>query len=160
MNCVNRQIVRFVDIFAFAVLIIGMAWLAIPSSVFLKPYDLDINGERVTFVRDTPLGSVDVRWVGEVVRLSPIRGPKLTCVQSGVARFEELPGNQVEGDKTVWFGPCIDAPGEYLYRVSFRVLAFGWFPLRPVTMRKRFDVYPDGGIREQPNGTASHEDVD
>ena len=47
------------------------AWLALPSSLFLHPVSIAIDGTTLTFIRETPHGDVDVVWHGQIVLLNP-----------------------------------------------------------------------------------------
>jgi len=131
---------RLADWLVFAAAIILIAYLALPSRLFVKVQSITYTEREVYMVRETPFGAVTARWSTEVL---PLAEGAADCSASGVARYQAEPKNAVrfEADPRLW--PCIDAGPPYAIRDEWQVLLFGVIPLRPYSLTQLYDVGDD-----------------
>lgn len=127
------------DAISVAILAVALFWLAVPSSVFLKPLNLSyekVNGEWIGhFHRLTPHGPVRISFTQ---RLEPSQNadgsPSGTCTH---ARPEPTPHDATERRVLTFRAPpnviaCLESPRPMLDRTVFSVW-IGPLRLRPVS---------------------------
>ncbi|MHA3913834.1 hypothetical protein [Halovulum sp. GXIMD14793] len=118
---------RIIDRFSFVMVLLGVIWLAIPSSLFLRLQAYIIEDGMITIVRETPYGNVLAEVSDEIISATG-----LTCVSGGAheAIFEVAPNNTVRLRAHEWMVPCLKKP--MIYTSEIKVFLFGLIPLRPV----------------------------
>ena len=120
-------------------------WLAVPSSLLLRPVALSISGTTVHFTRDTPFGAVYAYWSTEVQsRLGECHAPAapvLTFYQDG-DNLIALEGRAPEpGPVTVRYklDPalqlCVEPGEQFIKTTTHKVRLAGLIPLRPMRTR-------------------------
>lgn len=122
------SLLRVILVAMVAVVLTMVVWLVTPSSMFFAPVSMTLEGDTLTFVRDTPFGEVDVEWVGEI---SVINSDGFECAGSGVRIAQETPNGIVSGRVGTWARACLDAGPPFVIRYRYKVWLFGLIPLRP-----------------------------
>lgn len=123
--------VRFLDWISLVAVLLAVGWIAVPSSVFLRPVAFDVQADMVRFVRETPFGTVQGEWFSEITLID---GNGLEC-NSGeyrAATYQAIEGDAVSYRLQDWARPCLDAGPPYFVSNSRRIILFGFLPLRPV----------------------------
>lgn len=115
-------------------LLFGLLWLAVPSTVFLRPVAtlLDVDTGRVTFTRETPFGTVTARWRTEITLVGR---DDFEC-NSGrwsIATYQQRAGDTVQYQIGEWANDCVEAGPPFIMRTVRQVLLFDVIPLRPDT---------------------------
>lgn len=142
MNISKRR-ARLFDWLSLFFVMLAIAWLALPSSVFLKPEAIIYDGRIVTLQRQTPLGSVTSSWDRELY----VVGTHLEChAPTSLAQHQRVSGRVdpetgetvaenavtwIEGD---WALPCLMAEPPIIATHTWQVKLFGLIPLRPVRL--------------------------
>ncbi|NOD65749.1 hypothetical protein [Ruegeria sp. HKCCD6109] len=107
----------------------AIAWLFVPSTLFVNPISMTLKGDQVRFVRETPYGTVQARWRSEITLI----GDGFEC-NSGrwqEATYQEIKGNTVTYRIGDWANDCLEAGPPFFLRTTRKVILFGWLPLRP-----------------------------
>lgn len=120
---------RVVIVAMGAVVLALVAWVSTPSAMFFNPVSLTLEGERLTFVRDTPFGEVNILWIGEIILLDQ---DNFECSGQGNRMAQVADGNVVSANIGVWARPCIEAGAPFILRYQYQVVLWGLIPLRPV----------------------------
>jgi len=107
------------------------AWLAIPSSLFIREISTNVMGGEVTFVRELPLGPVTAEWQTEITLINE-GGFECNSGDWQIAHYQEIQGNTVRYELQDWAAACIDAGPPFYITNTRRVLLFGVIPLRRV----------------------------
>ena len=132
-------------IVACLLLVPVVAWLSIPTSLFIADPQTTINGRHVEFYRRTPFGEVTARWRSEIFVHND---DNLEC-RSGhwyISEYQETPGNFVTYELGDWALPCIQTGSIYTITTTRQVLIFfEAMPLRPSTFA--VTITPTGDTR-------------
>lgn len=110
------------------VLITG-TWMVTPSSLFLRPISIAIDGTTLTFIRETPYGDTDVIWHGQITLLN---ADGFECSGNGRGIVQQQPNDLVQRRVSAWMQECVAAGPPYVIRYEYQVMLFGLIPLRPV----------------------------
>ncbi|KQI67058.1 hypothetical protein AN189_17705 [Loktanella sp. 3ANDIMAR09] len=115
-------------------LVVSGAYLAVPSSLFLRDVSMTVDGDRVRYVRETPFGDVTAEWHAEITLID---GDGFECASGPwqVATYQAIPGNTVTYNLGSWADDCLEAGPPYYLTTTRRVLLFGVIPLRKMTQR-------------------------
>lgn len=131
---------RFMDWIMALVVLAGILWAAVPSSVFLDPIAVYYDGRTVTLVRRTPYGPVQADWSREL----HVVGTELEChAPSILVRIRPVDGDIGEdgkraGENTIiydagdWALPCLRSEPPIIATHTWQVKVLGLIPLRPV----------------------------
>ena len=111
--------------------VLGILWLLIPPTLFLKPVAtvVDVAAETVTIKRLTPFGAVSARWKSEITVL---HNENFEC-NSGrwqTAYYQKAPGDTVTYPIGEWAERCMALGPPFVLRVTRQVMLFGVIPLR------------------------------
>lgn len=155
MNISKRK-ARLFDALSLVFAALAIAWLALPSSVFLKPEAIIYDGRIVTLQRQTPLGSVTSTWDRELY----VVGTHLEChAPTSLAQHQRVSGRVdpetgetvaentvtwIEGD---WALPCLMAEPPIIATHTWQVRLFGLIPLRPVRLVATIDKAMPGAAQ-------------
>ena len=148
----RRILDALVTVFAVVGLLSLAVWLAVPSSVFMRPqaliYERDAEGQMWTiFVRETPFGEVSAQWESELEVLAS----RTECSAFGRSPYQPVADDAATGaipDTVRWktspeMLPCVEAIRPTIMRHSWRVDQIGPVPLpvplRPVTLTATLD---------------------
>lgn len=126
---------RTLDAICLASILIAALYWTVPSTAFLRPYALSLEGARVTFVRGTPSGGVWARWTTEIRLLDTEQGvarPRLECSANGVSYYQPEPDDTVYYTIGAYATPCLDAGPPLVIIQRWRPMLFGVIPLRPI----------------------------
>lgn len=104
------------------------------SSLFIRPVSVVFEGGDLLLVRELPFGPVMARWHDEI--FVPALG--IECEASGENLYDERPFNTARFPVPRSMVRCLDAPGVKVMTSEWRVILWGWIPLRPVTMTQTF----------------------
>ena len=139
----------FVDRVAAAVVFLGFAltglWFTFPTSAFIRPISLSIQQDQVRFVRETPFGSVQARWVSEITLID---GDGFEC-NSGHwrnAEYQPIDGNTVVYQIGAWADRCIEAGPPFYLTTTRQVLLWGVIPLKPMRSTTEIQGERDPGV--------------
>jgi len=133
MNMMLRVIFVAMATVALALLV----WIVTPSSMFYSPVSLNLEGDRLTFVRDTPFGEVQIEWIGEITLL---KQDHYECGGSGRRLAQPEPGGVMSATIGAWAKPCLDAGAPFILRFQYQVMLFGIIPLRPTGITLQVDA--------------------
>lgn len=120
-------------------------WLAVPSSLFINPTAVKIDGSTVTVTRTFPLPNTLPSIFGarfkytETVR--PLDGSR-DCHAPDAPPFTYTKRDSDFGRWTIeaWAGPCMG--DDFLWEASWSYRLFGIIPLRPVRLSGIFEATP------------------
>ncbi len=121
-------LLRLIAVGMMTVIMALGVYLAVPSSSLVHPIALTLDGDQLTFVRETPYGAVDVMWSSEIVMLE---NEGFECGGSGVRNIQPSPRNLVRAKIGRWADYCISLGPPFVLRYQYRAMLFGWLPLRP-----------------------------
>lgn len=119
-----------------AVVIAMTVWICTPSTMFFNPISLTLEGDQLTFVRDTPFGDVPIDWIGEITLLDE---DNFECAGSGRRIAQNEKSGLITGKIGAWAKPCLDAGAPFILRYQYQVRLLGLIPLRPTGIFLRVD---------------------
>ncbi len=126
-----------------AALALGVPWLTVGSSIFLRPVSLVLDGTQLTFVRETPFGEVDAKWWGEITLLdNGSDRDGFECPGSGRRPFQVAENDLVTATIGAWAMPCVSQGPPMVFRLAYQVMLFGKIPLRPVYFSATMNARP------------------
>ena len=120
-------------------------WFMFPTSVFIQPISLTITGHQVRFVRETPYGSVQARWVSEITLID---GDGFEC-NSGAwrnAEYQPIEGNTVVYDLGDSADRCVEAGPPFCLTTTRQALLWGIIPLKPLRTTTEIQGERDPGV--------------
>lgn len=109
----------------------AVAWLFVPSTVFVKEVSTRVEGDQVRFIRETPYGTVQARWRTEITLIEGKEGFECSSGDWQEATYQQIPGNTVSYRIGEWADECLEAGPPFYLRTTRQVILFGWLPLRP-----------------------------
>ena len=122
-----------------AAILIFVIWVAIPSSLFLKPESVAVSEDgQVVFVRSLPLGRVTARWT---IKIRVIYSDGHVCVNSGETVYTQEDDNTVVYNFGEWADRCLEQGPPLNVIFTRQVLLLGIIPLRPTTQEA--DILPE-----------------
>jgi hypothetical protein len=104
-------------------------WLITPSSLFVQPISLGLKGNKLTIIRETPLGDVTVNWIGEIYLIGR---EGFECAGQGTSIIQTVPDDLYTGTIGAWAKPCLEEGPPFILRFQYSAQLFGIIPLRPV----------------------------
>ena len=126
----------------YFLVLVGL-WLALPSSLMLRPLSMSISQDAddgrwmVTTVRETPWGAVDATWWA-TIRVTGAGREGEACQGSGLGRYEPAPSDTNKYAIGEWAFDCLRAGPPLVITYTRQVWFAGVIPMRPV--RQVFEV--------------------
>lgn len=125
-----RRRTRWPEVLAAAAALVATLYLAVPSSVFIRPSAVIYDQGYATIKRDLPFGAVTARWSRQmhVSRIgmechTPDRIEVMRPTPDGTVTY-------AVGDDVI---PCLMQDPPIIATHRWQVLLFGFIPLRPVS---------------------------
>lgn len=120
--------IRYIDKTLVFFGLLAVLWILTPSSLFVRHVSTQIDGNTVTFTRETPFGTVRGRWISTI---SLLDGRECNSDFWAIAEYQEIPSNIVVYELGDWAADCIDIGPPYTITTYRSVMLFGFIPLRP-----------------------------
>lgn len=122
--------------------ILGVLWITLESSDFLRPISAQVIGDEVSLIRLTPSGAVTARYRDDVLFVDQDEKLWQACETSlSGESIYQVTRSAVTFPIKAWFPPelCdVSRPGTYRVHSEWTVLLFGLLPLRPVVLEWEF----------------------
>lgn len=121
---------KWLNILAATIVGLQILIFLVPTSVFIRPIEFQVEGRYYTFARELPFGNV------EGIVHTEIRMPNGDeCKSPWLPNdWNETNSNVIRAEIGQWAWPCVDRGEPYYINVTRRVLLFGFIPLWPQVM--------------------------